>query len=404
MLDKILRPLSARLGRMLGLSPKGIRALLVGTSLQKLKTTVQTLTILRASATVDEALKALAAAKILSAPVVTPDEEGPEGDEKEGPLWPSDQPSTIEGFLDISEVLTSFLKEVDMEQLLGMNLMGRMRYLEERGATFATKRLEELPDLGTDGDFLHSSQAKSSLLELIMYALLDPKNRGMHGGAKSRNVVHRVALFDNQGRITSIISQTDIIKFLAHNTSDLGDIASASVESLGLVSNNVESIAPSLSAIEAMQRMAAKKLSSMAVVDPNGNIMGNFSISEMRTIVAEHFGSLALPVAEFLALEHGQEYTSFNKVHEVQGESKAGASSGHKFVTDRVARRRPRTPGEDVGQELVLCRRGSTLGEVINMLVKHRIHRVYVVDDEEKPIGIVTHTDILRAVCKVCQA
>ena len=27
-----------------------------------------------------------------------------------------------------------------------------------------------------------------------------------------------------------------------------------------------------------------------------------------RTIMSEHFGSLALPVGEFLALEHGTEY------------------------------------------------------------------------------------------------
>ena len=32
------------------------------------------------------------------------------------------------------------------------------------------------------------------------------------------------------------------------------------------------------------------------------------SLSLHRTIVSEHFGSLALPVGEFLALEHGLEY------------------------------------------------------------------------------------------------
>lgn len=42
--------------------------------------------------------------------------------------------------------------------------------------------------------------------------------------------------------------------------------------------------------------------------DSAEKIIGNFSISEMRTIMAEHFGALALPVGEFLALEHGTEF------------------------------------------------------------------------------------------------
>jgi hypothetical protein len=41
---------------------------------------------------------------------------------------------------------------------------------------------------------------------------------------------------------------------------------------------------------------------------------GNFSVSEMRTIMAEHFGALALPVGEFLALEHGTEFVGYRRI------------------------------------------------------------------------------------------
>ena len=34
----------------------------------------------------------------------------------------------------------------------------------------------------------------------------------------------------------------------------------------------------------------------------------NLSLAMHRTLVSENFGSLALPVGEFLALEHGLEY------------------------------------------------------------------------------------------------
>ncbi len=44
----------------------------------------------------------------------------------------------------------------------------------------------------------------------------------------------------------------------------------------------------------------------------------------------------------------------------------------------------------------MLCRPDSTLAEVVGLLVAHKIHRVYVIDDKEQPAGIVTMTDVLR--------
>lgn len=57
---------------------------------------------------------------------------------------------------------------------------------------------------------------------------------------------------------------------------------------------------------------------------------------------------------------------------------------------------RSTAPGAEVGQRLVLVRPDSTLSDAIAALVRHRLHRVYVVDDEERPVGVVTATDALR--------
>jgi signal-transduction protein with cAMP-binding, CBS, and nucleotidyltransferase domain len=40
----------------------------------------------------------------------------------------------------------------------------------------------------------------------------------------------------------------------------------------------------------------------------------------------------------------------------------------------------------------------ATLCEVLDKIVSHRIHRVYVVDEAEKPCGVVTCTDVLKLV------
>jgi CBS domain-containing protein len=69
-------------------------------------------------------------------------------------------------------------------------------------------------------------------------------------------------------------------------------------------------------------------------------------------------------------------------------------------VTDRVARTRPRTPGEEVGQTLVVAPPAATFLQVLELIVCHRVHRVYIMDQGEKPVGVVTCTDVLKVVTR----
>ena len=38
--------------------------------------------------------------------------------------------------------------------------------------------------------------------------------RGSHAGRQLNDVVHRVAIYDNECRVTNIISQTDIVRWV----------------------------------------------------------------------------------------------------------------------------------------------------------------------------------------------
>ena len=40
---------------------------------------------------------------------------------------------------------------------------------------------------------------------------------------------------------------------------------------------------------------------------------------------------------------------------------------------------------------------GATLGELLNIISETRVHRVYVIDKNFKPVGIITLTDVLAA-------
>lgn len=315
---------------------------------------------------------------------------------------------TISGFIDIRDVLSSFLKELDMDTLRNAKMLRRMRILEEKGQDFACKTVESLKSLGSDGSFYNSDEARNaSILSMIQDGFLNVENKsGGFGGTRKRHVVHRLALIDNAGELCHVVSQSDVIKFIFENLGEFGDdVAKFTAEELGFVmgEDHVVKVSPECPAIDAMILMENKDISAVAVVNAHGAIIGNFSISELRNIMSEHFGSLALPVGEFLALEHGTEYAGYAVTKDSgsslppMGSSPKPSDLGFKFAQDREMRQRSKNaPGHEVGQRLITCSPDTPLPEIMSTIVSNRLHRVYVCNDDMTPCGVITLTDLLR--------
>uniref|UniRef100_A0A7R9Z8Q4 CBS domain-containing protein n=1 Tax=Chlamydomonas euryale TaxID=1486919 RepID=A0A7R9Z8Q4_9CHLO len=125
------------------------------------------------------------------------------------------------------------------------------------------------------------------------------KAKAAHG-----KTIHRMAIYDKDQRIRAVISQMDVVRFLASRLPQLGPLVERTVTELDLVQTKIHTCPPETSAIVAMGLMQDEDVSSLAVVDHNGKVIGNFSVSELRTVLPGQFGALALPVGEFLALEN----------------------------------------------------------------------------------------------------
>lgn len=314
----------------------------------------------------------------------------------------------ISGFIDIRDVLSSFLKELDMETLRNAKMLRRMRILEEKGQDFACKTVESLKSLGSDGSFYNADEAKNaSILDMIQDGFLNVENiMGGFGGTRKRHVVHRLALIDSAGELCNVVSQSDVVKFIFENLEEFGkDVSKYTAEDLGFVrgQDRVVKVSPECPAIDAMVLMEDKDISAVAVVNASGAIIGNFSISELRNIMSEHFGSLALPVGEFLALEHGTEYAGYAVTKDSgsnstpMGSSPKPSEAGFKFAQDREMRQRSKSsPGHEVGQHLITCSPDTPLPEIMSTIVHNRLHRVYVCSDDMTPCGVITLTDLLR--------
>ncbi|CAL5228776.1 g11966 [Coccomyxa viridis] len=337
--------------------------------------------------------KTLASRKILSAPVVA----APEGTDPTT-FTANTEDQDIVCFVDIRDILESFLKELPDDVVHKAKMLKRMQVLEEKGVAFATRPLSSLPAIGSDGTFYQVKASAMSVMELVYDALLYPREtKAMHGGKSSVKIVHRIALFDSKSRITHILSQSDIARFLFEHKAELGALAGMTAAQLGWSGRPVVSVTPDTCAMVALSLMADKAIAGLGVVSQTGALIGNFSYSDLRTMCADHFSTMALPVAEFLALEHGTEYSGARASKNDEEESMPAPRGAGGFPGNRLLRRRS-SVGYKVGQELVLATPDDTFYQILQKLVQNHLHRLYIVDEATKPVGVVTLTDILRVV------
>ncbi|KAL4418674.1 hypothetical protein ABPG77_010621 [Micractinium sp. CCAP 211/92] len=228
--------------------------------------------------------------------------------------------------------------------------------------------------------------ASTSLMDAVRNVFLRP----LDGETK---VVHRLAVFDAHGDIINVVSQTDIMRFLLSHIDELGGVADKSLEQLGMLTGKppVLSVNPHVPALLAYAQLASQQVSGAPVVTDSGELIANLSISDIRAITAEQFGALALPVAEFLAVEHGTAYLGYS--------ASTSEHARHPFFASAN-----RAGGPTKGDiQLFTVKKDTTLREMLHKIVEEHIHRVYVVDKDDEPRvqAVITPTDVLRLVSGV---
>ncbi|XP_078437863.1 SNF1-related protein kinase regulatory subunit gamma-like PV42a [Wolffia australiana] len=171
-----------------------------------------------------------------------------------------------------------------------------------------------------------------------------------------------------------MLTQRDLLNFLSAHRHRLGDLLGASVTDIGALNATIFSVPASAPVIAVIKAMRLASLTSVPVVaDPHATAstqaedvlalrrgakaVGTLSATDLRGVGVERLEqSLRMPVTDFL---------------ESFGEGK---------------------------RALVTCTRESSLGEVMAAAETARVHRVWTVDDEGLLVGLVSLSDILRAV------
>lgn len=174
--------------------------------------------------------------------------------------------------------------------------------------------------------------------------------------------IHRIAVVDDEGGFLGVISQSDAISCIHKYADSLQSVLSKSLEQLEIARKSIICCGLDTVVLEALGMMQENFISSVGVVDENGSLIGVLSMTDIRHVFREKaFAVLKSTAHDFLA-EIRQRYSK------VQGKA---------------------------SYPVFAVRPNASLHDVINKLVSTRAHRIYVTV-EERPVGVVSLTDILR--------
>ncbi|KAF9298362.1 hypothetical protein BGZ88_007015 [Linnemannia elongata] len=167
-----------------------------------------------------------------------------------------------------------------------------------------------------------------------------------------------------------LISQTDVIRYLLEHNHELGPILDTSATSFAgqalkyadeyldeatasKLKRTPVSITIQSQAWDALQKMSISHATCVAIVDSDGALVAEMSAADLRGINPNRIEDLHRPVLVYLKA--------------CQGSLKRPLS----------------------------CRARFSLGQLMSGVVRNHAHRSWLVDDEDRPVGCITLSDIL---------
>lgn len=168
-----------------------------------------------------------------------------------------------------------------------------------------------------------------------------------------QNHPQRIALIDPKGDL-NMVTQTDLIVFIYKHRKSLGRILHQTVDELKIAKACIL-VRSSASLVDALASLHSHRISGLALVDEFGRFSGNFSASDLRSIRPFIFANLSWTIKDFLSRSS-----------------------------------KPHDP--------VICDFESTLEEILKLMITNKVHRVYVLNNNQQPVGVITMQNIIEII------
>jgi len=177
--------------------------------------------------------------------------------------------------------------------------------------------------------------------------------------------VCRVPILSETSNLANLITDSQMIRYLNNNLKNIGSIKDKPISNFSVSHNEVLCISEDETAIKAFDLMITKKINGIAVIDANGKLVDNISLRDLKAIQSD--GHM------------------FHRLYQTI----------HNFL---LKIRKEFAKKDDRPSRVVAIKNTDTLEHTIALCVDHGIHRVYIVDDQKKPTGVVTLHDMFAEI------
>lgn len=177
---------------------------------------------------------------------------------------------------------------------------------------------------------------------------------------------HRVALVKDNGDIVNVITQSAIVSFFESYITQLGPAARKTLHFHFPLDKELISIKSSDQAIDAFKLMDKKRVNAVAVLNSDGTLYSVISAKDIKV------------------LEQKGEKVLFNRLY----------LSGQEFCD---------LAHKDSGSTIVGGKPLQTLADVITKLSALKKHRLFVLGDDKKPLGVISLGDVCNSILKIAR-
>jgi len=251
----------------------------------------------------------------------------------------------LSGIIDMLDLITLCVTKFSKVSLLAMESWQQM---EE----FAQKQVKDVLNIsGRNPDL--SISYKAPLSELLL-KLSQPN-------------AHRVAVYNEVKDVVGLITQSRVVNVLFERREELKSRFTGTQASQ-IASRPVESINMNQFVIDAFKQIWDKQVTGIAVVDDTGKLVGNISATDLVRTHVKPIG----PILHDLY----QPLKNFNNIR---------ATTNDKVLMGDLPSYPP-----------ITVHPSDTLETVMKTVVDNKVHRVYLVDDSFKPVGVITLGDIIK--------
>jgi len=240
------------------------------------------------------------------------------------------------GFVDALDITTHVLDVTNWTKEFPEE---NFRELDWQGQRFISEHSGKLMNISFGNPF-RTVTPETSLKELVEI---------MSSG------VHRLAVVQD-GVIINVVSQWDVLLLIASRISFMGYKFQETLNNANLAVNElgIYFVPEDLSTIETLKLLRDYQIGGVPLVDSTGRISANFSATDLFNLTLSNFPLLSLSTRDFLFRTQG-------------------------FIKPPIC-----------------CKKFDTIENVILKFLCFRVHRVYVIDKDFRPTGVVTLTDIMK--------